>query len=264
LFQGVVTLAVMNQLVFAMTCPLLMLLSLHSATADHLGHAQCSALCVSAESACLALCGVSVLLPPVFAMCCTGCVASAAACTIGCARSNRNCFDDNVTLRGVTSEQQVVRKIWDVKPGEMVLTLVNGNLEATEVLDNIRHEGEFDFIKFDATLLSGSNAELLVTSNHNMLVWRNHTMKVVQAQHIHVGDIMYQYQSGSVASAEVQIQKMQWLKRPHKNQLIVEQGTVFASDLWVTTVCDTDYSSFTDYTSALTEWRSTHGINTIV
>lgn len=217
--------------------------------------------CSSANTACAAACG------PAAEICLGLCSAALKKCYSTCFSWGFACFDDNVSVNEFALGHEVHRRVQDVNVGNKILTAKEGVLELTEVVSNERIRGMFEFIEFDVDGASGRSS-ISVTSTHNMLAWRNNTMKVVQAQDIELGEIMYRAKLSAVNSIpsttgndleQVHVQRLQWTQREYKNVLVTAHGSAFANGLYTTTICDgAHYSKLPDADSALAAWRNMH------
>lgn len=186
-------------------------------------------------------------------------VFGAAACAALCAAAGSPllvCFDPSTVLLGPCGSLQDRRcatNITSVVPGSLVVTMTpEGAPSLTKVTANIRHVGSFDYVQLD----TGAGA-LRVTPNHGIVVFNGSAAFVVTAATVAVGDVVQ-----VSPTARVPVRSIEWTRRDGKYELETESGTVLASGMLATTICDADLEHGVRYPleEKLGSWKEKHSL----
>lgn len=202
--------------------------------------------------ACVAACvaGGIWMIPPGASFCVTQCpVWCGAACLY-------SCFDANTTIVVLEDGREVKKNIADVHGGDMVRTLRDRELVWTKVLKNKKTEGEFEFVQIDArNITDGNYHRIRVTPVHGMvLVGEDDQLTLDAADNMLVDDKIIVSDNDILSVTEVNRVKMQ-----DRYTLETVDGTVLASGIFVSTICDGEIvggEQFFD--SKIEDWKERH------
>lgn len=184
----------------------------------------------------------------------TGC---AGVCMVACATAAwvpPACFANDTTIAVITINGTSTEKlISDVYVGDEILTLVGGQMATTRVVHNILSTGGFDF--FDITVRTDRRLSTLrVTPEHGiLLVNNNEATKMAFPEDVRLGDKMLSWDGATAVVTHI--------KRstgPEKYTLVTTEGTVIASSLYVSTLCETEIRDDLDADVALGDWKIRH------
>lgn len=228
---------------------------------DELDMNECLGVCVAVQTTCCAGCLAAMPLPPVFAACLLTCAGAGVACQTSCHSRHRNCFGDGTKVHELENGKWLEKDVVDVEPGSSVLTLIDGQEQATKVVSNRRLQGAIDFVTLDVVDSCGFVRSLTVTGAHNMLVQEGGHLRMLPASELQIGSRVATASCDgrlpNATTAVVEGLERQELK--HKNELITADGTVLANGVFVTTICDSkEYSHHPDAQSAIAAWRGAH------
>ena len=184
----------------------------------------------------------------------TGC---AAGCMVACARGliiPPACFSDDTYLYVLENEKPIKKDISKIKKNDMVITLENGNKSFTKVINNIREEGEFQYYDFKFQCQNKVINHLKVTSDHGLVITDNLNKKdkVKLASNIKLGELVHS------KNGVCKITNISTYYLDHKNTLITQDGTVIASDIYVTTICENEINENKSFEEIIKYWKNKH------
>ena len=184
----------------------------------------------------------------------TGC---AAACMVACASGMivpPACFSDDTYLYVLQDEKIISKEILKIKKNDIVATLENGKKTFTKVIDNIREEGKFQFYEFEFKCQNEMINHLKVTSDHGLITIDNFSKinKVKLASNIKLGELVYS------KNGICKITNISTYYLDHKNTLITQEGTVIASDIYVSTICENEIDENKSFEEIIEYWKNKH------
>lgn len=180
-------------------------------------------------------------------------LACAAGCPAYCAPSIV-CFSEDTKLMVSQNGREVSKGIAFVHPGDMVKTLSDGNPHWTKVIGNIKTEGSFDFLQLSLRNETHILTEqLTVTPEHGMIFSNNGRMTLNKASHVQVGDQMIS------AQGTKSIMSVKPVQLDNKYTLLTTDGTVLASDIFVSTICSEEIDGGEKlFKEKMENWRNNH------
>lgn len=143
------------------------------------------------------------------------------------------CFHRRTKVKVLEGGKIVEKDIKDVKSGDMVLSQHGDKVKMVKVDRNEEVEGEFDFFVFKLKSSEGKSKELSVTENHIMIVYdeNGENMRLAKAKDIKQGEHFW------TEDGLMEISEIQHEKDDKKYNLVVEQGTIYASGVFVSSLC---------------------------
>lgn len=209
-----------------------------------------------AMPACLALCtSICAPLTP-GGLTVAACMA---LCTPGCFVS---CFSNQTVVNVSVNGENINKYIDEVNAGDMVLTYSNGEPEYTKVLRNQKTEGSFEGVKITAQNLQNTSQieHLEVTLEHGLVFSHaSGPMTVNTAAHTQVEDTLIGSNGSrlSVISIEKSILYA-------KYTLETYEGTVLASNVFVTTLCSEEVAGGERlFDLAMEDWHARHSFGEV-
>lgn len=184
----------------------------------------------------------------------TGC---AGICAVACASLvwvPPACFANDTLISVAAPDGTLLEKsISEVNVGDEVLTLVNGRTSTTRVVRNDHSSGMFEFFEFDVR--SGKSVSTLkVTPQHGMLVVdRRGDLRFSHPVDVSVGDVM-QTADGS----EWKVSRIGHFVGDEKFTLVTTEGSVLASGLLVSTLCEEEIKSGSKMDDVMPAWKLRH------
>ncbi len=203
-------------------------------------------------AACLATCEgtAAVTLTPVGAAALTAsCIA---ACTAACLPT---CLSEQTSIVVYENEVSHLKNISDIKIGDLVRTFKNGKSIWTEVIRNIRSEGSFNFIQFTLRNLTHIITKpITVTPEHVMILRAENGESVLSsASRVQMGDQMIS------AYGPLSIVGLKPIQQASKYTLMTAEGTVLASDIFVSTICSEVVAGGEQlFEETMENWRNDH------
>jgi hypothetical protein len=187
----------------------------------------------------------------------TGC---AGICMVACATLvwvPPACFANDTIIAVSAPDGTLLEKpISAVHVGDQVLTLVDGRPATTRVVRNVRSSGSFDFFEFEAR--SGyAVSTLKVTPQHSMLLTdQQGEMRFSLPADVSVGDEM-QSRDGSTRK----VSRIGRFVGEEKFTLETTEGSVLASGLLVSTICDSEINTGLKMDDVMHGWKLRHQYN---
>lgn len=184
----------------------------------------------------------------------TGC---AAGCMVACAMElivPPACFSDDTYLYVIEDKKISKKNILEIEKNDIVVTLENGKKSFTKVIDNVREEGEFQFYEFEFLCQNEKRNILKVTSDHGLITTDSSKKinKVKLASNIKIGEFVYS------KNGICELKNIKNYNLAHKNTIITQDGTVLASDIYVSTICDNEINENKSFEEIIDYWRNKH------
>ncbi|KAF8159150.1 hypothetical protein B0H34DRAFT_702277 [Crassisporium funariophilum] len=201
----------------------------------------------------------------------TGC---AGVCMVACATLAfvpPACFASDTAIATVVSvpnvgnsTQVLNRPISEVHVGDEVLTMVDGKQRTTRIVHNIHSKGDFDFFEFELVrahpaamghLQAVSTRKLKVTPQHSMLLVdaMGEGLYFADAEDVRIGDKM---KTGD--GSAWQVSNIHQSRANEKYTLVTSEGSVLASGVLVSTICDEAVGTGQKLDDVLPDWKSKH------
>ena len=176
------------------------------------------------------------------------------ACIAGCVAA---CMSKETVISVRVNGQSVSKYIEDIKSGDFVLTLKNEEQSWTKVLRNIETEGSFEFIQITAQSMSNAShtKKIQVTPEHGLVFLNNNSpMTIDTAEYVQIGDTLPDSTGDRFSVVDISRTKLDT-----KYTLETCEGTVIASDFYVTTVCNEVVAGGEHlFGPTMDEWQSNH------
>lgn len=167
------------------------------------------------------------------------------------------CMSNETLITAKEGEQPVSKYIEDIKGGDTILTLKNEEQYWTKVLRNIKTEGSFEFVQITAQSLGNTShiKKIQVTPEHGLIFLNsNNPMTIDTAEHVEIGDRLPDATGDIFSVVEISRTTLDT-----KYTLETCEGTVLASDFYVTTVCNEVVAGGEHlFGSTMNEWQSNH------
>lgn len=184
----------------------------------------------------------------------TGCTG---VCMVACATAAfvpPACFANDTYLHVVSPTPNANLPISEVQAGDYVVTLASDNTQRiTKVVKNLRTAGRVDIFEFTASYANGTPASALkVTPNHGVLILRDNNLLLSLPTNIRPGDVFVSSRGPLVVT---NITKS---VAEERFTLISTEGTVLASDVLVSTLCDEEIVPGKKLNDVLPSWRLRH------
>jgi hypothetical protein len=140
-----------------------------------------------------------------------------------------------------------------VHAGDQVLTLVDGRPIVTRVVRNVQSKGSFDFFEFEVRS-DHTVSTLKVTPQHAMLILdASRELRFFVPADVRVGDEML--------SSDGSTWNVSGIRRStgaEKFTLVTSEGSVLASGVLVSTICDEEISSGLKMDDVVEGWKLKH------
>lgn len=170
-----------------------------------------------------------------------------AACVAGFTLA---CFSEDTQVIVYRGEGEKTVSVSDINPGDMVQTLEHGRVTKAAVLRNIKSEGKYEFVElvFDDRILT-------VTPGHGIVVLSGSGELIMKkAKLAQIGDKLISAEGLEKTILSV---NFKWLKTKHTLETL--EGTVLASGLLVSTICEQEIGQgFEPFEQKISDWRSRH------
>ena len=167
------------------------------------------------------------------------------------------CMSNETIVTAKEGEKPVSKYIEDIKSGDFVLTLKNEEQSWTKVLRNIETEGSFEFIQITAQSMSNAShtKKIQVTPEHGLVFLNNNSpMTIDTAEYVQIGDTLPDSTGDRFSVVDISRTKLDT-----KYTLETCEGTVIASDFYVTTVCNEVVAGGEHlFGPTMDEWQSNH------
>lgn len=181
-------------------------------------------------------------------------LACVTACLAGCAAS---CMSNETIVTVKENGEGVSKYIENIKTGDLVLTSKDNENYWTKVLRNIKTEGNFEFIQITAQNPYNTShiQKIQVTPEHGLVFGhKDSPMTIDTAAHIQLGDTLHGPNEDRLSVIDISRTVLDT-----KYTLETCDGTVLASDFYVTTVCNEVVAGGEHlFGSIMDEWHSNH------
>ena len=163
------------------------------------------------------------------------------------------CFSEETKIYVIENNQTIRKNISEIKRNDFVLTLINNMKKKTKVISNERIEGNFEFYK----IILENKSNIKVTGNHGIIVKnkKENGVKIMFAKNVKEGDILY------TLSGEFRIIEIKKEVQNQKYTLVTEDGTVLASDIYISLICENMIDENSNFKNIMDSWRDLHGYN---
>ena len=178
------------------------------------------------QTMCMAACSWGVIIPPA-------------------------CFSEETKIYVIKNNQIIKKNISEIKRNDFVLTYINNIEKKTKVISNERSEGHFEFYN----IILENNYNIKVTGNHGVIVKnkKDNGKKISLAENVKEGDILY------TLNGEFSIIEIKKEVQNQKYTLVTEDGTVLASDIYISLICENIIDESANFENIMYSWRNLHG-----
>jgi hypothetical protein len=169
------------------------------------------------------------------------------------------CFGNQTTVSVLNGQGIIIDvPIALVQPQDKILTLMQGKVSEVRVTQNDKYEGEFDFFEFEAVSRDNSSRVLTVsvTPTHVMILVKTDTLIFSLPNDIRVGDLFHSHEG------VFEVSKIRKYSSSEKYTLVTNEGTLLASGILVSTICEEEIVSGGEVTELLTIWKQKHHYTT--
>ena len=154
---------------------------------------------------------------------------------------NIYCFHEKTMIKISENGKIINRQVSDIKNGDRVLTYDEGKKILTKVIRNIENKGSFEFYEFKCRN-KDSIKSITVTGNHIMIIYsKDNEIKFKSANKVKIGDL-FRTTDGRFEIFEINQKKMK-----NSYELRVENGTVLANDILISTLYLKNYEKMKEY-----------------
>ncbi|GIJ91956.1 hypothetical protein Asppvi_010931 [Aspergillus pseudoviridinutans] len=184
----------------------------------------------------------------------TGCTG---ICMVACATlvwAPPACFaNDTLITMFAPNGTLYTNSITAVHAGDEVLTLVNGQLTTTRVVRNLRSSGTYDFMEFEVQS-DGVMSTLKVTPQHGLLILdQQGQMRFSFASDVNIGARI-----PSRNASPWTVSRIKYVSGSEKYTLETTDGSILASDVLVSTICEEEISTGLKMEEIMHDWKSRH------
>jgi len=184
----------------------------------------------------------------------TGC---AGVCMVACANAAfipPACFANDTTIPVFTPDGTLINKpISAVHVDDQVVTLVDGQPITTRVVRNVRSKGRFDFLEFEVRS-DRAVSTLKVTPQHGMaLADPLGDLRFALPADVRVGDRMM-----SSDGSAWEVSHIARSIGEEKFTLVTTEGSVLASGILVSTICEEEITVGHTWSDVLRGWKLRH------
>lgn len=177
-----------------------------------------------------------------------------AFCMGACAAGTKNCFSVDTTIQVQKNDTIIELPISRVKENDKVLTLKNGNFELTNVVQILNKKGNYTFYELKARNTKGNIKTIKLTENHGVIIIKNNEKYIIHAKNIKEGNLVL------TNEGIFMIYSVSKLIQNEKYTLYTKDGTVLASNIFVSTICEPDINESISYEKLMKSWRKAHKI----
>ena len=145
---------------------------------------------------------------------------------------NIYCFHEKTMIKISANGKIINRQVSDIKNGDRVLTYDGENKIFTKVIKIFENKGAFESYEFKCRNKDSTIKSITVTGNHTMIIYnKDNEIKFKSANKVKIGDL-FRTTDGMFEIFEINQKKMK-----NSYELRVENGTVLANDILVSTLC---------------------------
>lgn len=168
------------------------------------------------------------------------------------------CLSSDTSIIVQTNGKSIQRPVKDIKAGDFVQTLKNTETYWTQVLGNTKVEGEIEFIRITAKNMQNTTQirYVEVTPEHELVLSRANNLKTISsAKYIQMDDVLID----SIGN-KLSVTALEKIILNEKHNLVTLDGTVLASDIFVTTMCNDDDGVAVErlFEPTMEDWRNKH------
>jgi hypothetical protein len=160
----------------------------------------------------------------------------------------------------VKEEDKAERKyIGAIVSGDILLTMKDGKSFWTKVLRNIKTDGEFKFLQITTkNMIDGTTKKIQVTPEHGLILLSDQGVKTIDsARNARVGDKIIAMNGDTLDIVSIFNTVLN-----EKYTLETIEGTVLASDLFVTTICSGEIAGGERlFEETMNNWRLKHNFS---
>lgn len=163
------------------------------------------------------------------------------------------CFYSD-TLLNVKEGNKIIKKnISEILPNDYIQTLnENNEVYFTKVMINEKSTGNFSFYQI-IVKNSQTQISIQITDNHGMIILdEKSNKKIIRASKLKIGDVIMT-KNGFGIIVEI-IEK----KLNEKYNLVTKDGTVLASEIFISTICESEIDENKNYKTLLNNWIKKH------
>jgi len=175
-------------------------------------------------------------------------------CLLGCL-SQGNCFSKETSISVRKNKSITETNIANIKKGDIVLTIEKGKKIFTTVKNIYKEEGSFIFYYIQAKNEKGNIISLKVTENHGIIILNDHKKTIIHAKNAKNGDLLLA-EDGIYIIFNIGKEQLK-----EKYSLYTENGTILASKIFVSTVCEKDIENGVSFDEFIKKWRIAHNYN---
>lgn len=205
----------------------------------------CFGICVAGCEAACAIIGTPVAAAACLPPCLEGCGVSCAA----------SCFSPQTKFIVQENKLEYEKNVSEIKIGDKVKTLNKNKIVWTNVVQNKKSEGLFEFINFDARNFETRIAtQIQVTPSHGMIILKNDDFILKAAKYLVIGDTFI-----SVNNEKLIVEKISYILIKDKYTPITDEGSVLASNVLISTLCDEEIVEHEQiWEDKINEWKRNH------
>ena len=177
-----------------------------------------------------------------------------APCMVGC-MAQWNCFSKETSIFVQKNKSITETNIANIKKGDIVLTIEKGKKIFTTVKNIYKEEGSFIFYYIQAKNEKGIIISLKVTENHGIIILNDYKKTIIHAKNAKNGDLLLA-EDGIYIIFNIGKEQLK-----EKYSLYTENGTILASKIFVSTVCEEDIENGVSFDEFIKKWRIAHNYN---
>ncbi len=182
---------------------------------------------------------------------------AAESCPVGCAAVCAPafaCLSSNTSIVVKIDEGYIQKPVSEVRAGGFVQTLNNMKVAWTQVFSNHKAVGEIGFlnITFQNIHNTSQTQYIEVTPEHELVLMRaNNIVTISPAKNIQMDDVLIDSNG-----QQLLITSLEKTVLNEKYNLVTLDGTVLASDVFVTTMCNEGVDGERLFEPTIKEWQS--------
>ena len=171
-----------------------------------------------------------------------------------CAAVRKNCFSVDTTIQVQKNNTIIEVPISTIKENDKVLTIKNDKFELTNVVQIINKKGNYTFYELKARNTKGNIKIIKLTENHGVIIIKNNKEYMVYDKNIKEGNLVL------TNEGIFMIYSVSKLIENEKYTLYTVDGTVLASNIYVSTICEPDINESIPFEKLMNDWRKDHEI----
>ena len=153
------------------------------------------------------------------------------------------CFQEQTIINVLENDHQIKkRQVSHIKKDDRVLTYDGENKIFTKVIKIFENKGAFESYEFKCRNKDSTIKSITVTGNHTMIIYnKDNEIKFKSANKVKIGDL-FRTTDGMFEIFEINQKKMK-----NSYELRVENGTVLANDILISTLYLKNYEKMKEY-----------------